>query len=141
MMRLDVARFIVVLGLACLPSVHAADPVNKLLPVDEASQEPTFKAFHDQLLATIQKRDQAALMSVLATGIKNDFGGDDGVEQFASQWQINQPDSKVWRVLSEALMLGGAFTGPKTFCAPYVYAKFPSALDAFGCEVIIRKSK
>ena len=141
-MRPGVGGFIVLLGRISLLNLCGAEPTaNKLPPVDETSSDPALKAFRDKLLATIQKRDKTSLISVLAAGIKNDFGGGaDGVEGFARQWRINQPDSKVWQVLSDVLILGGTFTGPKTFCAPYVYSKFPDTLDAFGYEVIIRES-
>lgn len=112
-----------------------------LPPVDEGPSDPSFLAFRDRLLDVIKRRDREALLSVLDPNIRVSFGDDGGVEGFKRYWKLDQPDSKVWQELEEALRLGGTFQtlgGRRSFCAPYVYSAYPeNGPDPFESLVVI----
>jgi hypothetical protein len=87
--------------------------------------------------AAIERRDSAALLAMLDPDIKASFGGDDGVERFSEMWRLDSPDSRLWETLSTVLALGGTFTEPDTFTAPYAFATWPDEIDAFENTAIV----
>ena len=102
----------------------------KLLPRDEA--DSSFRAFREQLLAALARRDTAFLYNILAPEIKNSFGGDDSISGFRRLWSLDKPQtSTVWNTLTRILQLGGKMQDDSTFVAPYVYAFWPDSIDAF----------
>ncbi|PHN07215.1 hypothetical protein CRP01_08315 [Flavilitoribacter nigricans DSM 23189 = NBRC 102662] len=108
----------------------------KLYPVDEAPKDTAFFIFRQQLIDAIDRRDVFALMDVIHPDIKVSFGGEGGVADFVSTWELETPDkaqnSRVWSILKRVLVNGGIFeNGGKTFIAPYIYAVWPDAHDAF----------
>ena len=111
--------------------------VARLYPVDEAARDPSFLAFRSRLIQALQERDEMFLLGVLAPDIKSSFGGDAGVEDFKSFWELDQPDTAVWKTLLTVLSLGGSFQGDNYFIAPYTNSEFPSSLDAFEHGVIL----
>lgn len=112
----------------------------RLAPVDEAARYPDFLQFRTALRQIIARRDVPALLAVIHPNIKNSFGGDDGVEQFKRIWRPEQLDSHVWNELDALLSLGGTFSGPDTFVAPYVYANWPQEFDAFDYWAVIGRN-
>jgi hypothetical protein len=121
----------------------AAAPVS-LLPVDEAATRPDFFSFRAQLQRAIAMRDVATLLAAVDPDIKNSFGGNDGIDEFRTMWRIGQPDSALWEELGTVLSMGGSFFDEHTFVAPYVFSKWPEALDSFehlavvGAKVRVR---
>ncbi|MGI8785460.1 MAG: hypothetical protein ACR2L2_17650 [Acidobacteriota bacterium] len=116
--------------------------ITKILPVDEAKQDPSFFAFRTRLLTSIRQRDTTFLYGALAKDILNSFGGNGGIAEFKAQWRPEDPDSKLWQTLSEVLALGGqfekSFEGERMFVAPYVFSARPSvAFDSYKHGVII----
>jgi hypothetical protein len=111
--------------------------VAKLHPVDEAAKDPSFFIFRAQLLKVIQRRDSAALYSMLSPAIKNGFGGDDGITAFKRIWTPQRSTSKFWPELLTVLALGGRFESAGTFIAPYTFSNFPDQSDAFEHGAII----
>jgi hypothetical protein len=104
----------------------------KLAPVDEAARNPAFLAFRASLREAIARRDEGAVLAVVDSSIKNGFGGDDGIAAFEKQWEPRSPSSRLWAELGSTLALGGTFDGEGNFVAPYVYSRWPEAIDAFG---------
>ncbi len=100
-----------------------------LRPVDEASKRPAFAAFRDSLRAALARHDTGAVLAVTDPNIKLGFGGDDG--RAVLEKQLRAADSKSWRDLAETLALGGTFSANGQFVAPYVYSRWPEAIDAF----------
>ncbi|NNE84173.1 MAG: hypothetical protein HKN28_09405 [Alphaproteobacteria bacterium] len=100
-----------------------ADAV-KILPVDQASQDPKFLAVRDKLLAAVRRRDVEAVVAVAAEDIKLSFGGDYGRDQFRQRLATddNGEGGSYWAELEWALKLGGVFNGDhgRQFCTPYV---------------------
>ena len=145
-----IKKLLVSLAVILLPSPAflgrvAAQEV-KLFPVDEASQNASFKRFRDRLIAALRRRDRKYLLSVLHPRIMNSFGGNQGVKGFVEQWELNSPNSKIWTELMTILSMGGSFEekGQK-FYAPYVSSRWdtiegrlPRSLDdAFCCGAVI----
>ena len=110
------------------PQLTVAQP---LRPVDEAAPRPDFLAFRARLQATLSRHDVAALRAVVHPGIKNSFGGDDGIAGFEATWRPEDPGSAVWETLARVLALGGSFDPDGRFVAPYVFSRGPEGVDAF----------
>ena len=108
--------------------------LRKLLPVDEGSKDPTFKAFRDALIDAVKRKDTQFVLGVVAPDILNDFGGGNGIQNFKTKWRLGKTEeSKLWAELDTVLSMGGSFRveeGKKTFWAPYVYSTWP---DDFDC--------
>jgi len=51
---------------------------------------------------------------------------------FEQQWHLRAMDSLLWRELGATLALGGTFDPEGSFVAPYVYSRWPEAIDAVG---------
>ena len=111
--------------------VSAAD---RLCPVDDASRDPSFVAYRQELQAAVAERDTGMLLRLIAPNVRTSFGGEGGLEEFRKQWALDSPDSPLWRELADLLRLGGSFRGAgeeTSFWAPYVYAVWPESADPF----------
>jgi hypothetical protein len=113
---------------------QAASKARKLLPVDEAAKDPTFKAFRDTLIDAVKRKDTQFILGVLAPDILNDFGGGNGIQNFKTKWRLGKTEeSKLWDELDTVLSMGGSFRveeDKRIFWAPYVYSTWP---DEFDC--------
>ena len=125
--------------IAALAAADAGAQVAKLYPVDEAARDPEFFAFRARLIVAVANRDTEFLYSVLSPRIKNNFGGDGGIDEFKQQWRPEAADSKLWSTLADVLALGGKFDESKNFWAPYWYAVEPDgdAADPFVYGVVV----
>ena len=120
-------------------SISVSAQERRLLPVDEAGKEASFKAFRDKLINAIKNRDAKYVLSVVDPKIQNGFGGNDGIANFRKQWKITSPNSELWDELLFVLMHGGSFSQEgrsKIFLAPYIFSKFPEDLDIFDYSAI-----
>jgi len=106
-----------------------------LRPIDQAVMQPDFFTFRARLQAAIAARDEAALLAGVDPAIQLSFGGDDGIEELKKQ--LRDPKGTMWTELGAALALGGAFTSPTTFTAPYVFAVWPEGVDSFECVAVL----
>ncbi|HVG24047.1 MAG TPA: hypothetical protein VND45_07825 [Thermoanaerobaculia bacterium] len=88
----------------------------------------------------VAKRDDAALLALVDEHVRVSFGEGGGHDAFRQAWKLPAADSPLWAELEQILALGGSFTeeGPRTFWAPYVYAKWPKNIDAFEHVAAIR---
>lgn len=112
----------------------------KLMPVDEASREPSLVAFRSALLAAIDRRDTEALLAALDPHIRTSFGEGGGIDAFRKQWKPEQRDSRIWTELEQILKLGGTFQkggNVPRFWTPYVYSAWPDRQDAFEAYAVI----
>ncbi len=126
---------------------RAVDPVHnkKVLPVDQAAKDPTFKAFRNELLEAARRKDKEYILSILDPKIQLSFGGHSGIKDFKEMWKIDQPNSEFWNELITILELGGAFQtieSHKDFVAPYVTSQWPddARFDPFEYVAIIGKN-
>lgn len=135
MLKLVTLSLLMIALTACVCAAQS----RKLNPVDEASKDPSFKAFRDRLLAAVKQQDETVLYGSLDPKIANSFGGEGGVTEFNTQWKMGEEHTKLWDELATILSMGGSFAtvaGVKSFCAPYVYSKFPDDLEGNGYAVI-----
>lgn len=131
-------------GLLLTPAPHlvAQTPVPDLqsqtiLPLDRSDRDPALARYLDRLREAVEAKDAAALRTLISPDIKNGFGGDDGAEAFDAAWHPEGPDSQVWPVLTKILGLGGDWTGPQQYCAPYLFVHFPDDFDPFEHQVVV----
>lgn len=107
----------------------------KLIPVDEATSDPSLVAFRNDLLAAVRRRDADAVVALADPKIRTSFGGGGGAEAFRRA--LAQPG--VWEDFERLLTQGGKFVGEgpgRSFWAPYVYGAWPDAHDAFASLAI-----
>ena len=108
-----------------------------LKPVDEGSMNPGFLAFRNQLQAIVAKRDTAALLEILHPEIRASFGSDHGIQAFKALWNLDAPPSELWKELGTVLELGGTFSDPSTFTAPYTFSRWPDEVDSFDYMAVV----
>jgi hypothetical protein len=107
----------------------------KLMPVDEATSDPSLVAFRDELLAAVRRRDADAVVALADPKIRTSFGGGGG----AADFKRNLAQPGVWEDFELLLTQGGKFVGEgagRSFWAPYVYSAWPDAHDAFASLAI-----
>lgn len=131
----------VLLGAALLaggsPSLAAQEL--RVLPADEAAQDPGFFAFRAGLQRAIAERDTASLLAVVHPEIKLSFGGDYGIDWFREQW-LADTASGIWAELGTVLALGGRFYDDSTFAAPYTFTDSPDEVDPFEALIALGDS-
>lgn len=81
----------------------------KLYPKNEVYKDSSLTEFVCRLQYAIFKKDKSYLLSVVDKDIKNSFGGDDGIEEFKQMWDLDNPNSGIWLLLSKLISLGGNF--------------------------------
>lgn len=120
-----------------------AQPVTKLLPVDDGAKDPSWVAFRSRLLAALEARDRRFLLSVVDPNIRNSMEAPRGPVSFRKMWNVDGADSTLWRELRAALFLGSAWhkpeKGPRELCAPYVPVIWPDHLDPFDFGALVAK--
>lgn len=108
----------------------------KLMPVDEATADPSLAAFRDELLAAVRRRDVDAVVAAADPNILTSFGGGGGSAALRDLLR----DARMWDELERILTLGGTFRGEgeqRMFWAPYVYSAWPESHDAFMSLAVI----
>jgi hypothetical protein len=137
---------IVVLGVASAaeqprstvnPCVDRGNRTPRLPPVDEAPSRPDFLAYLTRLRAAVDRRDIDAVVDAADPKIRLGFdasGGRDALRTLLSG------TSESWEELRAALALGGSFSSPTAFAAPYVYSRWPDAFDSFECAAVIGRN-
>jgi hypothetical protein len=127
-------KAVVVVALLAALSLQA----DKLPPVDESAQDPSFLAFKVRLLAALQRRDVTGLISALDPKVRVRFGAEEGIAAFRRHWKLDRPaQSRIWNELGTVLRLG-ATRDETDFVAPYVFTRFPPTLDAYVHVAVIR---
>jgi hypothetical protein len=118
--------------LALLPASLAAQE-ERLPPVDEAAKDGTWTSFRAQLLVAVEKRDLQFVLGVIDRDVRNGSDAPRGIEEFRTQWHLDDNDTPFWRELAAALALGSAWLArddqPRELCAPYLLGKWPRHMD------------
>lgn len=132
-----------VLAIAAFGAASAAEQERKLPPVDEAAGDATWLRFKKQLLSAVEKRDKQFLLSILDKNVRNQDERTRGIAHFRKQWEIDTPDTPVWRELATALQLGGAFITRRDkrreLCAPYLLGRWPDDVGPVDHAVVIAR--
>jgi hypothetical protein len=104
----------------------------KLLPVDEAKNDPSFQLFRSDLLSAVKSHDADFLLGALHPAVENGYDIEKGVDEFTKRWKPSDPESSVWDVLSSILTGGGSFSerdGHREFCGPYVVSQWSKVVQ------------
>lgn len=107
----------------------------KLMPVDEATSDPSLVAYRNELLAAVRSRNADAVIALADPKIRTSFGGAGGAEGLRRTLEPG-----VWEDLEQILTHGGKFVGEgdgRSFWAPYVYSAWPDRHDAFEFLAVI----
>ncbi|MCL2121881.1 MAG: SH3 domain-containing protein [Clostridiales bacterium] len=129
------------------PSLSGSDQAvflvlkDQLLPQVKQSSDEEFVKAYQKLVDVMQRKDLAALDSLLDEAIQSSFGGHNGKSDFYAYWGLIQDveHNAFWVEMEKILQLGGVYNpATKTFVAPYTFANFE--LDAYGHYVIIDKN-
>jgi hypothetical protein len=133
-----IARLLAILILVFVATapLSAAEIDQRVKFWDEGPKEASFLKFRNELKDIIARKDAAALMKIVASDIKNGFGGEDGAAKFRNGWKPQDSKSEIWKALSLVIEMGGNFDNKTTFSAPYVFSAFPSDLDGFTTVVV-----
>jgi hypothetical protein len=99
--------------------------------------DPDFFAFRARLQTIVAKHDTAALLEIVDPEIRASFGSDHGITAFKELWNLDDPGSQLWKELGTVLAMGGAFSGPDLFTAPYTFSNWPNDLDAFEFVAVV----
>jgi hypothetical protein len=136
------------LTLALLALLFVAAPPaiaqeRKLPLVDEGAADVSWLRFKKRVADAIASRDKQFLLSILDRNVRNQTEKTRGVAEFRKQWELDTPDTTVWRELSTALQLGSAYVtrdkGGRELCAPYVLGKWPPDVHPFDHAVVISR--
>ena len=135
---------LVLLVMAALggPLMHAHAQELRITPVDEGAGDVTWRRFKARLVAAIEKRDTRFLLSILEPDVRNQTDGGRGVAEFRRQWELDAPDTPLWRELGSTLQLGAAFVKREKgveLCAPYLLGKWPPDVDPFDHGAIVAR--
>lgn len=117
-------------------------------PVDEASQDASFLAFRDKLVASAERKDLKYVQSIMDPKIELSFGGDTGLAGFRRVWK---KPADIWPEFLAVIKNGGRFVGEgknklNSFSAPYLFLDMPEDLDifeyyaVFGSNVNLRQA-
>jgi hypothetical protein len=140
-----IAIAVLIVCAAAAPRPAAQTPVapRTLAPVDEGARDPSWVAFRDRLLRALREHDRDYVLGAVDAEFAGSFGGEArGVAAFERKWKLaaDGERSPFWTLLPEILSLGGSFTRPSLFCAPYVYTRFPDGLAAADYGAVIRSA-
>lgn len=110
-------------------------------PVDEAANDAGWQKYKSRLMTALDARDRTGLLGAIHPEIDNGPDQIRGVEEFQRRWSLDDEKSPVWRELTKAVGLGGAFVktegGESRYCTPYVAAKWNTDFDPFRFGAII----
>lgn len=144
--RRQITRLVFVIffttGVAPVSAVDKGRSKFTLAPTNESRHDKDLQAFLTELKRDLRRKNVRALEARLAENVKWSFGGDNGKAGFMQHWQLSNPEkSGVWQELARTIELGcnpaeGDGARPKSHICPYVYSRFPEALDASENDVV-----
>lgn len=105
-------------------------------PKDESGRDKTLTPFLTRLKDVLKRKDRNALMAMLAPDVETGIHDTRGPAEFASTWELQDPNSGVYALLTQILAMRGVWVEDR-FCAPYVGVQFPSDLDPSKHQVVL----
>lgn len=119
-------------GLTALALLAVPAYAVTLDPADEAAQDPQLAELIQTLIKACDAKDFKPFEAALTPDAIAGFGGEGGgAAGFRKAYKIDDPKTTFFSDFKAALTMGGAFIDPNTFGSPYIYAKWPDAVDAF----------
>ena len=121
------------------------------MPVDEGANDPSFAQYRAKLLEAVIARDVDGVIAGTSTDVQLSFGGHAGHEDLRGFLTLSEADladeykheaasrrEGYWDGLEEVLRMGGRFTRPGVFEAPYTWTvKLGDDDDAFTTRFVI----
>ncbi|HYC44206.1 MAG TPA: hypothetical protein VED01_01860 [Burkholderiales bacterium] len=136
-------RSLLLAALLAAALLHSPAYAQRKLPrVDEAAGDASWLRFKRQLLAAVEKRDKQFILSILDKNVRNQDERTRGIATFRKQWELDTDDSPLWRELTQALQLGGAFIRRdkrRELCAPYLLGRWPDDVSPIENAVVISR--
>jgi hypothetical protein len=108
------------------PCVDRSGKAPRVLFRDDGARRPDFNEFRRRLRDATSRRDIAAVTAILYPQIQVDFGGSSGPDAF-KETHVNSPDEDFWTEFAGILAMGGRFSTPDTFAAPYAFTEIRSS--------------
>lgn len=143
-----ISKLTVLVFIVCGFALNGLAQERYVRPFDEGDRDASFSAFRKKLVAAVEKKDMRYVLSIVDKGIKNGFGGNDGIAEFKKQWKTG---TDFWKYFLPVIKNGGRFDGDdaskrNSFTAPYLFNDFPNDLDpfeyaaVFGTDVNLRET-
>jgi len=115
--------------------------LGKLAPVSDAAREPGFPSYLAKLKSAVESRNARALQKLVDPDvIVGGFADKDekGWARFASRWEVDSNQARVWDVLADLIELGFFRETTSTLVSPYLVWKFPRELEPADHLVVLR---
>jgi len=129
-----------ILAALCVGGTTAYAQGIRISPLDEAAENRDWQTFKERLLTALEARDRKSLLVAIDPTVDNGPEQQSGLEEFQRRWALDDEKSPLWRELTKAMRLGGAFVKDgqgQRFCAPYVAARWPTDYDPFRFGAIV----
>lgn len=123
------AGFRLILTSCALVALQAGQPSTprRIVPVDEAPQNASFREFRDLLLQATRERNLKRVMAMTSADVRVTKGS--GLAGLRREWNMDRSVEPFLRELETILTLGGRFSQSScTFVAPFVWTEFPESL-------------
>lgn len=122
--------------------------------VDQGSRNASFVAYRDKMLEAIIRRDVDEVVLAAAPQVHLDFGGGEGRAEFRQRLTLTEEDlseeyghladeqrEQYWEALEDVLRLGGVFTQPNRFEAPYTWSvELTESEEPFSTSFVVGTS-
>lgn len=88
--------------------IMAATAPTRLPPIDQCSDDPSFRNFRSELEQTVRRQDSARLLKLVDDNVQVDLGGNGfGKIAFTAAWALDKPQqSEIWEEIGTLLRLG-----------------------------------
>jgi hypothetical protein len=118
--------------------IGQAQGVPRLVPIDEASANTSFREFREQLLQAVRERNLKRVLAMTAADVHVSHGRT-GLAALRREWQLDRSPEAMLYELETIIGLGGRFSQSScTFVAPYVWTEFPESLHDVDYVVVLR---
>lgn len=122
-------------GVAFAASALAAPLI--VTPPDVSKNDPGLTALLDTLVKAADARDFAPFEAAMSPEVLGSYGGEGGVQEFRTMYEIDSPDSVFWGEFKEAVALGAVEIEPGLVYAPYLAGTLPEEADPYLSLVAI----
>ncbi len=133
--------FVLALAAFTVASSAEARP-HSLPPVEQCDKDASFTKFRDALKQVTQKKDREALLRMLSPHVLVNFGGAEGPEAFAAEWDFDPNSHGIWDQLRTMLWMGCARDGGARLIPSLSLQIEPSADDdLYDMRVVLPGAK
>ena len=137
-------KFSFLLFLLFFTLCRSQQSVDKLMPIDQSSEDKSFFKFKTEFIQALNNKDMDFIKKVLSNDVQTGFGEDDiGRQAFEKKWlgpeQYEQFKIEVTRIIKMGCTKE---TEDEViyFACPYIYSRFPSDKDPFAWVVVTEEN-